>query len=202
MFNRLTQVILVLVIVILGLLAYFLFLRNGKTTDTAKYEISEGSQEKSEEVIDLKLIDFSKFNSSFQFSGAIPRDFDIEYIPQLKAISIYDSTLPGESIREKSQIYITYFEADRFLTLSTVDILQREEISVKGHDAIFYEIAKKPGVADFPQQPSWRNRQHKALDIRLTKSSPSLFYPLAYNPDLSEEIFNNFIDSLEFYDNK
>ncbi len=198
MFGKLTKAILILIIIILGFFAYFSFLRNGKTPSTSQEKIDEKSEEKREESSDFKRIDFSQFNSSFKFAGTIPEKFEIEYIPQLKAVSIYDPTVLGESIREKSQIYITYFEASRFLTLSTVDILKREETSIKGHDVISYEIAKKTGVPDFPQQPSWRNKQHKALDIRFTKSSPSLFYPFAYNPYLSEEIFNDFIDSLEF----
>lgn len=61
------------------------------------------------------------------FSAEIPKEFEAEYILPLKAINIYDKNQP--------QIYITYFEADRFLTLSTVDITQRDPITIKGHEA-------------------------------------------------------------------
>ena len=185
--------------IILVALGYFLFLQKGAIPSTPKGKTDERSEDAREPRFGFKRIDFSEFNSSFQFSGEIPLEFEIEYIPQLKAISIYDATLPGDNIREKSKIYITYFESDRFLTLNSVDILQREETLVKGHEAILYEIAKKKEFPDFPGQPSWRNKQHKAVDIRLKKDSPSLFYPIAYSPDLGEKIFSDFLNSLEFY---
>ncbi len=200
MLNKLVKVVVILTIIIVsGALGYFLFLKKDKVSSPAEEKIEGRSEVQEEESADFKRIDFSEFNSSFRFSGNIPVKFEMEYIPQLKAISIYDATLPGDNIREKSQIYITYFESDRFLTLNTVDVLKREEILVNGHEAVLYEIAKKTEFPDFPQQPSWRNKKHKAIDIRLAKSSPSLFYPFAYSPDLTEEIFRDFINSLEFY---
>jgi len=169
---------------LLGFASYFFFVQRGSGPIMPEEKINK--------------VDFSKVNSTFRFSGKIPAEFEMEYIPSLKATSIYDPRLPGENIKEKSQIYITSFEANRFLTLSTVSITQQDETLVKGHDAVLYEIAKKPGVPDFPGQPSWRNFKHTALDIRFTKNSPSVFYSFAYNPTLSESIFNDFIDSLVF----
>ena len=181
----------IVLVVLLGLAGYFFF--KEKTVPPVP------ERETNAERPALKTVDFSKIHSTFRFSGQIPSEFEVEYIPQLKALSIYDPSLPGDSIRQKSQIYITSFEADRFLTLSTVEITQQDETLMKGHDAVLYEITKKPGVPDFRGQPSWRNFKHKAIDIRFTNNSPSLFYPFAYNPVLSESIFNDFIDSLVFH---
>lgn len=193
-------------IVFFGLLGYFLFGGRGTTPSVLEERDGQKSEKeqvpKEDELLSSQYIDFSKFNPVFRFSGNIPVEFEIEYIPQLKTINVYDATLPGEDIREKSQIYITRFEANKFLTLSTVKIINREEKIVRGHEAVFYEIAKRPGVPDFPQQPDWRNSRHKALDIRFTKNNPSLFYPFAVNPELLEETFNSFIDSLLFHNDK
>ncbi|MEK7519274.1 MAG: hypothetical protein AAB565_00590 [Patescibacteria group bacterium] len=196
---KLSKIIIFLIIIILGALIYFLSMKKAEAPIVPKEREEKMGEAEAEKLPSFKQADFSKFNSSFKFMGKIPAGFEIEYIPQLKALSIYDPNFSGENVREKSQIYITYFEANGFLTLSTVDILKREETLTRGYDAVFYEIAKKSVVPDFSQQPSWRNQKHTALDIRFTRNSPSLFYSFARNPDLSEGVFNDFINFLEFH---
>ena len=188
-------------IIILG---YFLFSKdasnNAPVTDVKENTVLENTDNRGAQT------DFSKMNAEFLFSANIPPGFAAEYIPALKAINIYDPSLPGENNMEKSQIYITYFKANNFLTLNTVDILRRYEVTVKGRAAVAYEIAKKPNVANFAGQPGWRNAKHNALDIRYSNENPSHFYPFAYNPALTvpssnaspEKIFSEFIDSLIF----
>src|SRR3989344_2435010 len=146
----------------------------------------------------VKLLDFSKINSEFLFSAKIPKGFEVEYIPQLKAINIYDPSLDRQTNIEKSQLYISFFKASKFLTLSTVDITRQDKAAIKGHEAILYEITKKDGVPNFAGQPIWRNFKHQALDIRLTSNSPSYFYSFAHTPDLQEKLFNDIMDSLVF----
>lgn len=185
----------VAVVVLLGIVGYFLLSQNeSKDAEDIK------SPDNSTSTFVRK--DFSQYNADFRFSAEIPKEFGVEYIEQLSAISIYDSNQEAKNIRDKAQIYITNFEANRFLTLRTVDISQQIVTTIKGRDAILYEITKKQGVPDFISQPSWRNFKHKVLDIRFTKNNPSIFYPFAYNPDLSEEIFTHFIDSLVFHNDK
>lgn len=149
--------------------------------------------------LSVKSIDFSKINSEFLFSAEVNNEFEAEYISQLRAINVYNPGLPDGNNMEKSQIYITFFRANRFLTLDSVEITQREPMVVKGREAILYEITKKSSIPDFLGQPSWRNLKHKALDVRFTKTNPSYFYAFAYNPDLPENVFNDFINSLAFY---
>ncbi|MBI1961528.1 MAG: M23 family metallopeptidase, partial [Parcubacteria group bacterium] len=144
-------------------------------------------------------VDFSQYNPVFRFSADVPTGFAVEYVPQIKSINIYDSNGAEDTAREQSQIFIRYFEASSFLTLQTVDILNREETEVHGHDAVRYEIAKKAGVADFPHQPSWRNAQHKLTDIRFSSASPSLFYVFSYRPEFPQARFELFIQSLSFH---
>jgi len=152
-----------------------------------------------EQIAQENRVDFSQFNSLFRFSAEIPGAWEVEFVPQITSLNIYDPQNPNEGAREKSQIFIRYFQANRFLTLSTVAISVQEDTEVNGHDAVRYEITKKPGVANFPNQPSWRNNTHALTDIRFTKNSPSLFYVFSYAPTLPAETFEEFIDSLIFH---
>ncbi len=143
-------------------------------------------------------VDFSEYNPVYRFSAELPAGFMIEYVPEIESNNIYNPNAAGESAREQSQIFIRYFEANTFLTLSTVNILEREEIEINGHDAVWYEIQKKPGVPDFPHQPSWRNELHELTDIRYREQSPSLFYVFSHNPVFPEERFEEFLRSIVF----
>src|SRR3989338_5312056 len=188
-----TIFVIALLIVAVGLISsigYLLF-----KDKTIPVELSDQAQEIDKVV---KLIDFSEINSEFPFSAKIPKEFEAEYISELKAINIYNPALRGSNNIEKSQLYISFFKASRFLTLSTVDITKQDKMIIKGYEAILYEISKKDGVPNFAGQPGWRNFKHQALDIRLTKDSPSYFYSFAYVPDLGEKTFNSIIDSLVF----
>jgi len=150
----------------------------------------------------LRRVDFSAFNPSFRFAAEIPSSWKVEFFPGITALNIYDPAEGAEKTLEKSQIFIRLFEANRFLTLSTVDISLREETTVHGHDAVRYEITKKPGVAPFRLQPAWRSGTHRLIDIRLTPRSPSLFYVFAYTPSLSSDFFEIFIGSIEFHSDR
>lgn len=147
-------------------------------------------------------LDFSTVNSIFKFSAKISGKWKIEYIPQIQAVNIYDPAVEAIGNLEKSQIFIRYFEASDFLTLSSVAILNRESTVIKNHPAVRYEILKKPGVAPFPHQPSWRNRRHQLIDIRLSGANPSTFYVFAHNPNLAEGDFDNVIRSLAFHNDR
>ena len=175
--------------IVLGLI-YFLP-RKEKTPIMQNIEVSKIESA-------VKLLDFSKINSEFSFSAKIPKKFEAEYIPQLKAINIYNPSLDGQTNTEKSQIYITIFRADRFLTLHTVEITQQDKIFVSGKEAILYEITKKENTPNFTGQPVWRNFKHRAIDVRNSKDNPSYFYSFAQNPNLSQKIFDEFINSLIF----
>ncbi len=197
-----------ILIILLGLLGYFLFTGKGTVPTGDVQERGKREAVTENELPSFKDVDFSKFNPVFRFAGDIPIDWEVTQIPELQAINIYDSSVSSgekfspEGMREKSQIYISSFEANRFLTLSTVEVISQDQTVIRGHDAVLYEIAKKSGVPDFLRQPDWRNFRHKALDTRFTKNSPSMFYSFAYNPKLSEETFNSFINSLVFHNDK
>jgi len=119
-------------------------------------------------------------------------------VPEIQAINIYDPDDPAQSIREKSQIFIRFFEANEFLTLSSVRILSREATKLNNHDAVRYEIEKKAGLPNFPHQPSWRSKRHRLIDVRLNSNGPSIFFVNAANPQLNETIFENYLASLIF----
>lgn len=147
----------------------------------------------------VERIDFSQFNPIFRFSAALPRTWQVEYVPEIEALNIYGPAQAAIAARELSQIFIRHFEANDFLTLRTVDVLDRKNIQINGHDAVEYEIAKRPGVPDFPHQPSFRNGRHKVTDVRFTENSPSVFYVFARNPSLPDVEFVKFIASLQFH---
>ncbi|MEK7664476.1 MAG: hypothetical protein AAB340_03535 [Patescibacteria group bacterium] len=188
--NKLAIIILVVIflVIVSGIFAYFLF-------QEREVSIMQFSME---EEIKTKLADFSEVNQEFDFLAQIPIEFEAEYMPQLSAINVYNPSSSENNNIEKSQLYITYFKANNFLTLRTVDITRADKISVNGRDAILYEITKKLEVPGFLGQPKWRNFIHKALDIRVSNSNPSIFYSFAYRPSLSEKMFNDFINSIEF----
>lgn len=144
---------------------------------------------------------FSHTSPIYTFSAEIPNEWNIEWVSELESINIYDSSAEGDSAREQSQIFIRHFNAQDFLTLSTVTIVSQEETEVHGHEAVAYTIVKKEGIADFADQPLWRNQEHSLVDIRYTKSNPSEFYVFSYNPSLDKKVFNAFIESIAFHNN-
>jgi hypothetical protein len=144
-------------------------------------------------------IDFSSLDQTYRFSATIPDVWKVEYASAIDSINIYDPADGRESIRDKSRIFIRQFRAKDFLTLKTVAILEREETSVKGHDAVRYTIEKHAGVADFQSQPYWRNLVHSLVDIRLASSGKTWFYVFSYHPNLDPALFESFIDSLVFH---
>ncbi len=150
----------------------------------------------------VSRVEFSRFNPVYRFSAEIPQHWGVERVKQIDALNLYDPTVAGKTPREQSQVFIRFFRANRFLTLPTVTIHQRIKTKIGDHDAVRYEIEKKSGVINFPQQPSWRNARHRLIDIRLTRSSPSFFYVIAANPRLDETIFENLIDSLRFHNDR
>jgi hypothetical protein len=146
--------------------------------------------------------DFSGLDPAFRFSAVIPESFEVEYVPSIQSLNIYDPSDLAESIRDKSQIFIRLFTASRFLTLSTVSILNQEDTTRLGRPAVRYEIVKKPGVANFASQPLWRNQQHELIDIRFSDLSPSTFFVYSFNPKFSKDQFEKFVDSIQFHNQK
>lgn len=146
----------------------------------------------------VEKIDFANLDTDFLFSGDISDAWEAEYVPETDAINIFDPTDKGDQSLEKSQIFIRQFQADDFLTLSTVTIFGQTSEKIGQRDAVLYDIEKKTTVEDFAGQPSWRSQRHKVLDIRFSPASPSIFYVFSYNPDLDEGVFRAFIKSLTF----
>jgi len=147
----------------------------------------------------FRRLDFSQLDDDYRFAADVPSTWQGEHVRPAAAVNIYDPSAEGNDNLEKSQIFIRNFEAAKFLTLTTVDVLSRQDSQVKGHGALKYVIEKKPGVPDFPNQPSWRNKRHEVIDVRLTNNNPSLFYVVARNPQLVGKKFEDFVDSLVFH---
>lgn len=158
---------------------------------------TEAKSETTNTTLSTREVDFSEQNQVYKLSSAIPEKWKVEYIPEIESLNVYDPSLPGTSL-EQSQIFIRYFKANDFLTLQTVDILSREQSTIKEHPAVRYEIKKKASVANFPSQPQWRNEQHFVTDIRYSSANPTTFYVFAKNPLLANSEFEAFLNSISF----
>jgi hypothetical protein len=146
----------------------------------------------------LQSKDIPSVAKEFQFTAEIPNGWQAEAVPAIEAVNIYDPSLTGANNLEKSQIFIRHFSANTFLTLSTVTIHTKEDQKFNNHPAVRYDIEKKASVPDFPNQPTWRNQRHIVTDIRVSDSSPSVFYVIAKNPTLDEVTYQTVLKSLQF----
>lgn len=144
--------------------------------------------------------DIPDVHANFKFAAEMPSLWQVESISASQALALFDPNTPGSSNLEKSQIFIRFFSANQFLTLSTVTIYDRTSLQINGRPAVRYDIAKKPSVPSFPAQPSWRNERHLVTDIRVSDSNPSIFYVIAKRPDLDEKIYEQFLQSLRVTD--
>lgn len=144
----------------------------------------------------------TSFHPSFRFDATLPSGWQVEYVPGTQALNLYNPHASGATDLEKSQIFIRTFTANQFLTLGTVTIHHREDRTVNGHVAVRYDIEKKPNVAPFPSQPSWRNVRHEVTDVRFASTNPSIFFVFARNPSLDPRLFEDFLDSLAFHNDQ
>lgn len=187
--NRTTVLIVGALIIAVGLMLWRPA-DTEQTTDNTKTDTGGGS------IVYGATIPGAHFD--YNFSANLPAGWKAEAVPAIEAINLYSPTASGENNLEKSQIFIRKFTARNFETLTTVDILDRKEVEVVGRPAVQYEIKKKGGIANFPNQPQWRNEQHIVTDIRVSDGSPSLFYVIARNPKLSEQQYQAVLTSLRF----
>lgn len=132
----------------------------------------------------------------FHLDFAIPGNWDVEYIPSLKALNLYTVSGPGAA-RSRSQMLIRFFDASTFLTLNTVIIHNTEDTAVgeAQYTARRYDIEKKPGVPDFSDQPAWRNQRHIVTDFR-AKEGLTRYYVVAANPALNPAVYKEVLASM------
>lgn len=135
--------------------------------------------------------------TTFPLDMEIPSSWDVEWVPSLEAWNLYDTRGSG-SARERSQLFIRYFDASQFLTLSSVTIHETTDLTVgRGeYTARRYDIEKKPAVADFNGQPLWRNRRHLVTDFRAGEGR-TRYFVIAANPDLDPKVYENVLNSME-----
>ncbi len=131
----------------------------------------------------------------FAIQFIIPENMEVEYVPSIEALNIF--SLEGEgTARERSQIFIRYFDASEFLTLRTVTIHATADLTIaNSYTAKRYDIEKKANVADFADQPEWRNGRHIVTDVR-AEEGPTRYYVIAANPEFDEKIYEEVLNSL------
>lgn len=129
----------------------------------------------------------------FHLQFTIPAGWEVEYVPSIEALNLF--TLSGSgSARERSQIFIRYFDSSAFSTLRAVTIHSTEELVVGtgNYTARRYDIEKKSGVPPFPDQPSWRNERHIVTDFR-DKTGFTRYYVVAARPDLDPSLYESIL---------
>ncbi len=186
------------VILIIGIIVFTLTSSEVVTNDRSSTPASVPKKS----IVNDTRVDFSSLSPIYRFSAVVPNKWAVEFIKETQALNIYDPNLTANTNLEKSQFFIRYFEANQFSTLSTVTFFQNTPTTSNGRPAVRYEIEKKSGVPVFPNQPLWRSKRHKLIDIRLAETSPSLFYVFAYNPSVPDEVFEKFINSIQFHNDK
>lgn len=132
----------------------------------------------------------------FALQFTIPKEWEVEYIPSIKALNLF--TLAGTgAARDRSQILIRYFDANDFLTLSTVTIHDTKDVKIgtKDYMARRYDIEKKTSVGDFADQPFWRNKRHIVTDFR-GQEGFTRYYVVAAKPELDVEIYESVLASM------
>ena len=166
----------------------------------AKCPVSDGDNGpvKGEEWVAFSSDSLEGVDPTFDFSATIPTAWKVSAVPESQAVIFYDPEGSSGTDLDNSQIFVKYFKASAFLTLSTVTIYEREAFEIKGRPAVRYDIEKKPDVANFFGQPKWRNERHFVTDIRSQDASPTIFYVFAKNPELEDEIFEQFLQSVRF----
>lgn len=150
----------------------------------------------------VSATDIPGADPAFSFSAEIPSAWQVEAVAATQAINVYDPSLSASSNLERSRVFIRFFRASSFLTLTTVDIKSRTETTVGGRPAVTYVIEKRAGVPDFANQPSWRSQEHRVTDVRSTDASPTTFYVFGKRPDLDGATFEAFLASLKFGEQK
>ncbi len=121
----------------------------------------------------------------------------VEYVSSIQSLNLYEHEGGGSTI-DRSKIFIRYFDANRFLTLSTVNIHETSDLTIgtEKYTARRYEIEKKRGVSDFPNQPPWRNARHIVTDIR-SSDGYGRYYVIAKSPDLELRAYEAFLSSIK-----
>lgn len=133
---------------------------------------------------------------AFRISFTIPKGWEVEYVPSIKALNLFPLAGAGTA-RERSQIFLRFFDSTRFETLTTVIVHTATDTTVGRHSytAKRYDIEKKAGVADFPDQPAWRNSRHTVTDFRDTEGR-TRYYVVAADPLLAPEAYATFLDNI------
>lgn len=138
--------------------------------------------------------------TEFPIQFTIPAGWDAEYVPSIKSLNLY--TVAGEGTsRERSQMFIRFFDAEDFLTLSTVGIFETTDLEIGKEDytARRYDIEKRASVAPFRDQPLWRNERHIVTDFFKGRGL-TRYFVVAANPELDEELYEQVLESMEVID--
>lgn len=132
-----------------------------------------------------------------KLSFILPEGLSVEYVSSIQSLNLYETKGEGSTL-DRSKIFIRFFDANRFLTLSTVTIFETTDLTVgtEPYVARRHDIEKKSGVANFPGQPTWRNQRHLVTDTRKSDGFDR-YYVIAKSPDMELHAYENFLASVK-----
>lgn len=201
--NRLHIVLIASIVIIASLASYFYFRFDGSRplitpspSPTVSVTLSPSPLTSKSKTQSIKASDIGNADADYAFTATVPASWKVEAVTAIDSINFYDPVTTGDTTLEKSQVFVRKFSANQFLTLSTVTIHDRRELTIANRPAVRYDIQKKADVANFPNQPSWRNERHVVTDVRVSDANPSVFYVIAKRPDLDEATYQQILDSL------
>ena len=187
-------------------------IKQGNTNDIKGYELNEAAVDEWENPRDFLSFWGGLYpDISYRYSDLIdpqgkkifgdldfelPAGWDVEYLPSLEALNIFETSSGGTAL-DRSQILIRYFDATDFLTLSTVEIFETKDTTVGqgAYVARQYDIMKKDDIADFVDQPDWRNERHIVTDFRL-QDGLTRYYVVAAAPWVDPGVYTDLLDSM------
>jgi len=188
-------------VLVLAILAVFLFTRSDRSEEISNERVGAmetGTVKENGGYRTLSTDAVPESHPNYDFSFSILEDWRVEAVKENSSLNIYDPGVEADTRLEQSRIFIRHFVANNFQTLDSVNILSRIERDINGREVVTYVIAKKESADDFANQPSWRNKTHKAVDIRLSTDNPTVFYVFAKSPEISDGEFERFLDSIIF----
>ncbi len=142
---------------------------------------------------------FVQYNSTYKLSAEVPHKWEIEYVPQNNSINIYDLAAEGDTLRDKSQILILSRIGNTFEIPKGLEVVTQEEKLISGHEAKEYVVKPLEGIASFDHEPSWRATEHRMITVRYSIEENSAFFTFAQSKGMTNEAFDQFIASVQFY---
>lgn len=145
--------------------------------------------------------DFSDFGNVFEFRASYPMRWRIQENKQNQTINIFDPKISPKTELDQSQIFIEIFQGDDPTSNNDSGIEELQEFELHNRPAALYQT--RAGAQNSQAGlPDWKKQDHFVVQIPSSPLSPQVFFTLSKNPDLSDDIFLRFAESISFYNDQ